>query len=140
MGSVFCSSCGNPIPAGSAFCGKCGAPVNRAGGNGTTIIYTREKVPGRGFGISGMILGIIGLVYAVAFLGMVNEFSELFDIIDLDIPLVAYFVYAVMPALGVIFGYCAHKRGYRCGISTSGIVLGIIGLICILLAIFAAAV
>lgn len=84
--------------------------------------------PGRGFGIASMVLGIIGIVYAVvillemiAFMDMGMKFAGVGMII-------ASIVYAVFGILAVSFAVPARKRGYVCGVSTAGLSLGIASL------------
>lgn len=75
---MFCPKCGNQNPEGTPYCGACGAPLNAAPQQpqytqpmGYTQpagyaqpVYTAPNttVPGKGMGITGMILGIVALV------------------------------------------------------------------------------
>lgn len=86
--------------------------------------------PGRGFGIASMVLGIIGMVYAVVIL------IEMIAFIDIGMHvkmanvgmIMATIVYAVFGILAVSFAIPARKRGYVCGVSSSGLALGIASL------------
>lgn len=120
------------------------------------IVYVKTKTRGRGFGISSMVLGIIGLYYALSGMAMVGEFAQLAVMGEEmlgemmgemmgEIPsgmfaesiAVSLGVFGIMPLLALIFGICARKRGYKNGVSMSGLILGIIGLVLIILEIFA---
>lgn len=74
-----------------------------------SVPYAKPAVPGKGLAIASMVLGILGVVNATGFLS-VGTFSFVFSL------------------LALIFGCVARKKGYRQGMSTAGIVLGIIGL------------
>ena len=107
------------------------------------IVYVRTKTPGRGFGISSMVLGIIGLIYTFSGISTINQMRtmlpEMMDELGVAYSAPDYIgvliVIAIMPLLSLIFGICARKRNYRCGVSMSGLVMGIISLAIILLEI-----
>ena len=142
----FCSSCGNPITEGTAFCPSCGAacggirPQNMVP---QQVIYVKEKIPGRGFGITSLVLGIIGLVYAVILffsMMMVNAMSGMMDMSGAfdrsGMAAAAGFglvlgilIYSIPSILAVIFGIVSEKRGYHTGIRKGGFITGCIGLI-----------
>lgn len=105
---------------------------------GPQIVYVKAKTPGRGFGISSMVLGIIGLFYAFSGISALNELMYLTQfaeeaVIDFVATLI---VIGVMPLLAVIFGICGRKKGYKNGVSLSGLIMGIIGLALIVIEIF----
>ena len=133
---AFCKNCGVQIPDNSAFCGNCGASQTQVvnGYTGGTVVMVKPKVPGRGFGISSMVLGIIGLVYgAILMLGMGVLDSVDFGYISSSVyasSLGSVFGYSVLSILSVCFAPAAFKRGYKNGVSNSGLVMGVIGLIC----------
>lgn len=136
---AFCSYCGKQLEDGALFCSGCGARQGQA--EVRTVYVTRQKVPGRGFGISSMVLSIIGLVYSWVFVSNVGAFfmtEYMGDMWYYDFwtsLLAAAVVYSSLPILGVVFGCVAKKRGYKNGISTSGLVMGVIGLLVYLLVI-----
>lgn len=170
MDKVYCIFCGQENPANAAFCNQCGAPLKKPGEqpveqpvqqayqqpyqpyqqpygypNQPPVAYAQPKIPGRGFGIAAMVLGIIGLIYAFAFLGGAVEeleyyqeyygsyYPNYYDIGFSDI--MGLIMISAMPVLGIIFGLCARRRGYQNGVSTSGLVLGTIGMVFILTAV-----
>ena len=136
---AFCSRCGKQLEDGALFCSGCGARQGQA--EVRTVYLTKPKVPGRGFGISSMVLSIIGLVYSWVFVSSVGsflfvEYTNDMWYYDFWTSLLAMaVVYSSLPILGVVFGCVSKKRGYKNGISTSGLVMGVIGLLVYLLSI-----
>ena len=112
------------------------------------IVYVRPKVRGRGFGITAMVLGIIGLLYVFCGVVMVEEgirqFSNILGNNTLAAMKVEYttfmkglmsvlVVFGVMPLLALIFGICSRVRGYKNGISMSGLIMGSVGLFLVII-------
>lgn len=128
---AFCRNCGKQIDDNVLFCSFCGTStrINQP------VMYIKPKTPGRGFGISSMVLGIIGLVYALSFsstfldlVDLIDRFHD-FDADDIRrfIQLILYI--SVMPVLSLCFSNAAFKRGYKNGVSNSGLIMGVIGLV-----------
>ena len=96
------------------------------------MVVVRTPVPGRGFGITSMVLGIIGLVYGFLLMCSVDSISEINHYEDfseiLSEMIAVILVYSSLSIMAVIFGSCAKKRGYINGISKSGFIMGWIGL------------
>lgn len=163
----FCTSCGKPLGENATFCTNCGAavqqqtppaqsaPPNYTGnpyqgypGYPQQVVYVKAKVPGRGFGISSLVLGIIGLIYGVVvFMSMVIA-KDMMDFVgasgshlgamETDVKLgvcTGIMVYAVMSILAICFAIPAKKRGYCNGVQKSGMVTGVIGLALYLISI-----
>lgn len=141
---AFCSNCGAQLSNDTCFCPTCGAQVGQAPVQQQGYyppmqpIYVKPKVPGRGLGIAGMVLGIIGLVYAfyaIVFTIQALDSYWYSSVFEDAIP--AFLVFSVLSILAVSFGGAAKNKGYRCGVSSSGIAMGVIGLtlylICIIL-------
>jgi len=148
----FCPKCGTQLIDNASFCHICGAnntpspPSDSLQGayqplSVQPVCCIKPKIPGRGFGISAMVLGILAIFYCSGMMlntcVTINEYSELFIIgfssrsylnSIKNIQLSSILHFAVLPLLGVIFGFCALRRGYTNHISKSGIVLGVIGL------------
>ncbi len=148
MATVFCSNCGQQIDDQQRFCPNCGAPTQPSGqapvyfAQPQPVMYAiKPKIPGRGFGITSMVLGIIGLVYSVI------AFVEALVLINADYRYVedaagsvvgVSVVYSILSILALIFGCCARGRQYKNGISASGITMGSIGITLYLLSIIIA--
>ena len=97
---------------------------------GPQIVYVKTKTPGRGLGIAAMVLGIIGLVYALSGISALNDLMLYAPWVEDEVIsfLATLIVIGVMPLLAVIFGICGRKKGYKNGVSMSGLIMGIIGL------------
>ena len=84
-----------------------------------------------------MVLGIIGLVYSISSLNTATEIADVFanDYFGLyDVAfnigaIIGILIFSVLSILALIFSSSARKRGYRNEVSTSGLVMGIIGVI-----------
>lgn len=152
---MFCPKCGVNLVEGATFCPNCGTPVAQqqapvqqvpvqpvVNPYGQPVVYVKPKTPGRGLGIAGMVLGIIGLVYGFGF--FISSLVGMMAINENEIPSYAYaqaesilttgliigvLLYSSMSIMAVCFGTAARKRGYVCGVSMSGIVMGVIGII-----------
>lgn len=147
---MFCKFCGSSIADNSQFCAVCGGRVNAPVVNPTPV-YTppvpvnyvpvpqpaKPKVPGRGFGITSMIMGIAALYYFVLYpycmltilhFGSPYAFPG-FDSLMLASFLTTMILYTALPILGIVFSNIAHKRGYINNISRSGRIMSIISLV-----------
>ena len=133
---AFCTKCGFNLTEGTNFCPNCGKNTNISASYNAPPQYVqvvRPKIPGRGFGIAYMVLGIIGLFYSFIF--MIMSFSVLVIVVDgefMPTGMGAFLaVYTAMfSALSILawtFSVLSSKRGYVNGISKSGLVMGIIG-------------
>ncbi len=65
---MYCSNCGNKVEQGTSFCTKCGSAIGNVAVNNQQAYYYAPKVPGNGLSIAGMVLGIVGLVFALLYL------------------------------------------------------------------------
>ena len=99
-----CSRCGAQNQDQAAVCYACGtqfAPPQAAPYQQPMYNpMAPAKVPGKGFGIAALVCGIVSFFFAGIILGI----------------------------LAIIFGAVAKNKGYRGGMATAGIVLGVIGL------------
>ena len=142
---MFCKFCGSSIADNSQFCAICGGRVN------APVVYTppapvnyvpvvqpvKHKVPGRGFGITSMIMGIAALYYFVVYPYLMLAVLSIdlpyafpgFDSFMLVTFLTTMILYSPLPILGIVFSNIAHKRGYINNISQSGRIMSIISLV-----------
>lgn len=156
----FCRECGAQLTEQAKFCTKCGVPTGNINQEEQSqsqqnqeqssqaqqgqqhqqpvVQYVKPKIPGRGFGIASMVLGIIGLVYSISSLDTATEiannfgndyFGLYYDIAFNVGAIIGILIFSVLSILALIFSCSARKRGYRNGVSTSGLVMGIIGVI-----------
>jgi len=106
--------------------------------NPNPYVQYAPKIPGRGFGISSMVLGIIGIVYSfcvlIVSIGLkeaANDpfYSYSYEYSGADTAMSIAIIYPlILASLSLIFGFCSHSKGYRSGIKTAGFVLGGISL------------
>jgi len=97
----------------------------------------KPKVPGRGFGIASMVLGIISVVIAFSALVSVvewflvtpydifNGYVTVTELVDIISDLCSF---GLMAVLALIFSLIARRAGFKTGISLAGLILAIIGL------------
>lgn len=107
---MICPNCGFQNNDGVAFCSNCGAPVAPAAQPQVQAqpvyqqpVYQQPvaaKVPGKGMGIASLVLGLCGILIYPLICGI----------------------------LAVSFGGVARSKGYKGGMATAGIVLGVIDL------------
>lgn len=145
---MFCRKCGTQMSDDSNFCTVCGVQrLPTAPGQPTCqpvpqqtfsqapqqpIVYVKPKIPGRGFGISSLVLGIVGLVYACVFL--IEAILTLIAIPHealAENPLSFLFTLLIsssLPIMALFFGIAACRRGYQCLKVKSGLVMGCVGM------------
>ena len=135
---AFCISCGSEIKDGTTFCSKCGMQQSSVTQQQTTYqqpvyqqpvyqqpTYVKPRIPGRGFAITSMILGIFALMFSL---------SELTSIIDhphshgVETTLSNIVGSLSFPVLALTFGFSSKKSGYQGGMCTAGMVTGIVSL------------
>lgn len=136
----FCPNCGTANADEVQFCTNCGAsvaaqpaapvqPVYQQPATPPVYMAAKPKIPGRGMGIAGMVLGIIGIVYAVIFFIDVLRLSGYrISSYFLEEAIPTIIVFSALGILATAFGATARKKGYVCGVSASGLVLGIVSL------------
>ncbi len=142
---MFCPNCGAQIDDNSKFCVSCGATVEEE----PTVqaqpqqpqyqqpqyVYVQKRpIPGRGLGIAGMVLGIIGLVYGFYSIFMATSVVG-FRLVAAGALAFTFIFLSVLSILGVSLAGAARNKGYRNGISTTGVVTGVIGLVLFFIAI-----
>jgi len=156
----FCAQCGNAVNETDNVCSQCGyvlnpnANVNLGNNNATQnnttyntvspnqqpaqIYVTKVPVPGRGFGISSLVLGIISLVYSIVLLMPIINYANALErhsfysqskhelLSSMFAPVA---VFAIIGLLALIFGVCAKGRGYKRGPGSAGLILGLLSLV-----------
>ena len=139
MSMIRCSECGKEISDKAYVCPNCGLPLKQM----DSYVAVRKKIPGRGFGISGMIMGILGVVYSplmligLASLMFFTQNNSSYMIFEQNsapglsmIPAVAEI--SIFGILAVVFGFVSRHKGYKKGQSTAALIMGFITIaICI---------
>jgi hypothetical protein len=133
MAYRYCDICGNIMSDMEGYCPNCGSPANSE----CRFFYPplqqyeyRRKIPGRGFGISGMVLGILGVVYGQMPIGVISSYNAGAAVITV-FPI-------IFGVLALIFGILAVRKGYSGGVGKSGIVLGAVTIfLCIIVILVA---
>ena len=129
---AFCTNCGTAYTEGAVVCPNCGYPTG-AQPQVQYVQYVKPKVPGRGFGITSMVLGIVGLFYGFFLmfgciaLSAAVSFGEVISGV-----LVAFMfevlIFSSLSIMATAFSIASKNRGYINGISKSGTIMGVIGL------------
>ena len=138
---MFCPNCGNQIADGSAFCPACGKATNvtiqAVPVQPVQYAYVKPKVPGRGLGIAGMVLGIIGLFYCLGAFSVAESIAEgsFFNGDYASAVFAPFIVYFAFPILAVSLAGAGRHKGYKTGVSASGVIMGIIGLVLLTIAL-----
>lgn len=129
----YCSNCGKKLKENADICLNCGRLIEK---KEEIIPKIKVKVPRKGISITGMILGIIAIIWSaieVISLGSIIEYIELNNFyFDTEIKLMAYVfgytLFSFIPSLiGFIlssFGFMKHKSGFN----ITGLVLNSISL------------
>ena len=127
------------------------------------IAYIRTRTPGRGFGITSFVLGIIGLALAICAVFLVQDFSK--QVIETEHAIAsmwnpyagAYFgdadglraeirtnaeaclktlaLIGIVPLLSLIYGICAWKKEYKNLLSVFGLIFAVLALLAIVIAV-----
>ena len=124
MAMIYCPECKKAISDQAYACPGCGYPLKAP----APPAPVKQKIPGRGFGISGMVMGIIGVVYSpVVLISVLNVlldektrhvYANTFTGITFEI--------AIFGILALIFGFLSRHKGHKCKKSMSAIVMGFI--------------
>ncbi len=151
MANNFCSNCGNRINPNDYSCARCGnvtAQPMPYYPPQQPVYVIKQKTPGKGFGITSMIMGIVASLYAfysVLFCFIFSTmqtivgnpyFGQTFDysvqyIYNSTVSMMSVMIFAyvlIFVVLALIFGFCAKKRGFYSAITKSGLVMGLISL------------
>ena len=122
---MYCSNCGNKIDKEGIFCANCGTPINTPAQ--PQVVYYKQRVPGNGLSIAGMVLGIVGFVFALLY---VLSFSSNAYLLERSIYRRYIFAYAfgtvliplALSATGLPLSICGLLKNKN-GKNISGIIL-----------------
>lgn len=167
MAMVYCRECGKQIFDQASICPHCGAPRDlqqpQQPGFGQPVqpVYVvqpvKPKIPGRGFSIASLVLGIIAVYYAFGYLmislvtpivshatsampqrldeygNLTSEHAEVaVDIINtgMSVAILSMFVFTfILGALALIFGVASHQKGCKLKKKVAGITMGTITIV-----------
>jgi len=101
---------------------------------GQPMYVSKPPVPGRGFGIASMVLGIFGVLYTLSLPSLLEDVIDTLLAAYNPVPeligtLLGLAFISVFSILATVFSTIAINKGYRNGVSVSGRVMGIIGLV-----------
>lgn len=150
MSYRYCASCGHIAEVNDAVCKYCGAPLTIPQ---QQVPYTQPqqsyhqppqqyyqpypvnqnfKIRGRGFGITSLTMGIITSFFSFITFMCINAIAAdksnaavFFGVFLIFILIFYAFLIAI---LGVVFGCCAISRGYKNGVSKTGLIMSSISL------------
>lgn len=114
MALMNCPECGKEISDQAESCPYCGYPLRLFAG--------RKEFRGRGFGVAGLVLGIIGVTYCYTDLVSLLARPAYFKMQGNDY--VFGILFALIGILSLVFGIIARKLGHRMLKSGAAIVLG----------------
>ena len=118
----------NPTPNNGAQYNNY-APNNPTYGNGAPM-YVANKIPGRGFAIASLVLGILGLLFSLSAINTTYEWSyySYWYTSEFEVgTVIAILIYSILSTLAVCFANVSKSRRYMGGIRKAGFILGIIG-------------
>lgn len=128
MAMIQCPECGKDISDNAVSCPSCGYQLIN------TNTQYKKIIPGRGFGISSMVMGILGALYGFLALSSANAMPE-YTKADAIAGTVLPIIFAV---LALVFGFVSNSKGYNKGQKKAGIVLGVVSLVLCIIAIISA--
>ena len=146
---MYCAKCGAQLPDETILCDKCGFGAGIAKTNAATP-YLKPCKPGKGFGISSLVLSIFGAVYAFMLLVFTLQaigyyfsvsaadiniyrsleivLSNFFDSAENQQVNLYIFVSSLFSGLAFIFVLLSRKKGYKNKITKASLILCIISL------------
>lgn len=132
MAIVLCPECKKEVSEKAATCPHCGYPLN-VSAQGQPSIQTsavqKHKIPGRGFGITSMVLGIISIVYIPFLIGKTLQIPAEVLLGFEASPFELLLVISVIAIPALVFGVLSLCRKYK-GPAWAGTILSIISLLC----------
>ncbi|MBQ3356851.1 MAG: zinc ribbon domain-containing protein [Oscillospiraceae bacterium] len=120
MALLNCPECGKEISDQALSCPHCGYPLQQD----SMVVVVKKKSPGRGFGIAGLVLGILGVVYSWVFLLSAITGNIQKEMVYFNIP--PLLMIAIFGILALVFGIIARKQGHKATKSSAAITMGII--------------
>lgn len=154
MALMICPECGKQVSNMAIQCPNCGYPIRQQSSPQPSCplppvymppmyaqpplssAYGSPKIPGRGFAIAGLALGIIGTVFTpAALLTVCSMFGVFYDDLEWIDVLALPVEIAIFGILALVFGLIARKRGDKSGQSTAAIALSCLPIISLIVSI-----
>lgn len=126
MSMISCPECGKSISEKAFYCPSCGYPLNENAAS--TSVLIKKKMPGKGLGIAGMVMGILGVVYSPLTLISTSGINISTDATFAPGCIVMAIYIAVFGILALAFGFASRAKRYKKGQSMSAIIMGFITL------------
>jgi len=119
---VFCTKCSAELKKKTSICEHCGTAAAIQSNS------TKRHVPGKGFGIASMAMGIFSvwflLIVIMMFVSVPDPIANIGSFYAHGL-----LSFSIVPILSFIFSLVSMKRGYRNSISKSGLYMSIAGII-----------
>ena len=140
---MYCAKCGTQLPDETILCDKCGFGVGVTKTNAATP-YLKPYKPGKGFGISSLVLSIFGIIYSAilpliailaVLLSLANGFYVSTNKSFEEMMLNSFsgggvssliFTCLVFSGLAFIFVLISRKKGYKNKITKASFIMCII--------------
>ena len=139
MAIVLCPECQKEISEKAVTCPHCGYPLKPSAPNHSSVqapVVQKRKIPGRGFGITSMVLGIISIVYVPFLVGKLLQIPAQILLEFEATPFELLLVISVLSVPALVFGVLSLCRKYK-GPAWAGTILSSISLLsCILALVF----
>ncbi len=120
MSMINCPECKKEISDKALVCPNCGYPLSNNISNADFSM--KKKIPGRGFGVSGLVMGILGVIYSP--LTLFSALEHTYFTIQEKIIMGIYI--AIFGILAFSFGFSARKRGCKKGKTLAAIIMGFV--------------
>jgi len=112
----FCSNCGKELKENADICLNCGVLINKV---------KKEKTPGLGLSIAGMILGILSILIAIGSISEIFEYDYYYNSVEMVIDIVIFLSISITGVSLSAVGFTKNKNGFN----ISGIILNSISIL-----------
>ena len=139
---MYCVRCGTKLSDHAKFCNKCGLQLGTGSASSQSQpylspthvpIYVKPAAkPGKGFGITSMILGLFAIftsfiAFAVAMTTKTSNGYEYHDNFEGNL-IVFVVTFSIFAILACIFAIVAYIKKYQNGITMTGLIAGVVSL------------
>jgi len=130
MQMINCPHCSATNSLDATYCKICGTQLSLCPADQPLTNSTDSKHPVNGFGIVGIVLGILGVIEPLIFALVISGSSSVARHLLLASShyIIHVAVFSVLPLLGLIFGCVSKDRSYR----NDTLILAVISLVLML--------